>query len=90
MARPALIYRTTCPACRRLAILAVILSAGWVRRIGVDTPEARNLATAFHKPVGQLAVFHRGRLYTGRAIPLVVMRAAIGGVARALNGRGRY
>lgn len=67
---PVLLYRATCPRCRFLSRLLVGLSLGTLRRIPVDSDEARELYDLHGQERGKLAVLHRGRFTTGgRIVP---------------------
>lgn len=39
-APPVLLYRDTCPKCRRLSLIVALASLGFVHRLPIDTPEA--------------------------------------------------
>lgn len=77
--RPLLLYRATCPRCRRLSRMVVALSGGAIQRIANDSDEARAIYAAHDAPVGKLALRYRGRWHVGRRVFAVTWAA----IARA-------
>lgn len=66
---PVLVYRGTCPKCRMLSRLAVLLSAGSLRRVPLDAPEAELLHSLYPDSQGRIAVFGHGIVaYGGKAL----------------------
>ncbi|HTW82918.1 MAG TPA: hypothetical protein VMD91_02480 [Candidatus Sulfotelmatobacter sp.] len=81
--RPMLLYRATCAKCRTLSALVAALSAGWIRRVAVDAPEALELYARYGAAPGTLALLYRGALYTRWTVPAFALMAMPGGVLRA-------
>jgi hypothetical protein len=74
-----LLYRQSCPRCRFLSRIVVVLSGRGVRRVPNDTPEAAELYERLGETVGKLALLHRGRLHTGRRVFAVAALAIADG-----------
>jgi hypothetical protein len=92
--RPALFYKHDCPPCQWMSRLAVILSLGVIRRVPLDSAEAKELYRKFPEHEGQLVLIGVGRPVFGRmvfaALPrtvLVTWATDIRGIVLRLTGR---
>ena len=76
--RPSLFYKNTCPPCRQLSRVALVLSLGHIRRVPLDSAEAEVIYAEFPDKRGQLMLRHGARVWFGldvlRAIPMAVVR----------------
>ncbi|MGB7922610.1 MAG: hypothetical protein WCF57_05140 [Pyrinomonadaceae bacterium] len=78
MRRANLFYKSTCPPCRWMSRLAVILSFGIIRRTPVSSAEAKALYQQYPEHDGQLILTYPHGVAFGRmvfaAVPLVVLK----------------
>lgn len=76
--RPSLFYKNTCPPCRQLSRVALVLSLGHIRRVPLDSAEAEVIYAEYRDKRGQLMLRHGARVWFGldvlRAIPMAVVR----------------
>jgi predicted DCC family thiol-disulfide oxidoreductase YuxK len=76
--RPSLFYKATCPPCRQLSRVAVGLSLGHIRRVPLESDEARALYDRYPEHRGQLMLRHGDRVWFGldvlKAVPGAVLR----------------
>lgn len=63
-----LLYRATCPRCRRLSRLAWLLALGRIRRVPLGSPEAQAIVRAGQVPPGRLAFVWRGGTGVGAGV----------------------
>jgi len=66
--RAVLLYRSTCPRCRFLSALVVLLSGRAIRRVPNHTEEAAALYARHQRGAGKLALFNGRRAYWDRAV----------------------
>lgn len=71
-----LFYRATCPRCRVLSRVALVLALGRIRRVPLDSPEADVLVREGRLPRGKLAFVGRGGTGLGWGV-VPVMAAAL-------------
>jgi hypothetical protein len=75
---PALFYKESCPPCRIMSRLAVILALGLIRRIPLDSREAAELYALYPGHEGQLVLVDGSRVSFQRmvyaALPVCVVR----------------
>ena len=75
--RPHLFFDGHCPPCRWMSRLAVRLSLGSIRRVPLDSADARALYEAYPHARGQIVLLYRHHMSFGRpvfaALPLVVL-----------------
>ena len=87
--RPALFFKRTCPPCQWMSRLAVIFTAGLVRRVPIDSAEARELYRRFPEHEGQLVLMEPHRVTFGRrvflAAPRVIVSAPFFWLAQAVH-----
>jgi len=83
LTRPLLLYRATCPKCRRLSALLVALSLGWVARVPAQSSPAARLYARFGQPSGGLALIYRDAFHGGRTMPLWALLALAENLALA-------
>lgn len=82
---PILLYRTRCAKCRVFSALLVFLSAGELRRVPYDCPEALQLYEHFGATHGRLALVVWDGMYEGPIVFTVAWRAALAALARRLE-----
>jgi hypothetical protein len=71
--RALLVYRDTCPKCRFLSRLAVLLSFASVERVPINSARAEELMRAYPRGKGKLAVIHRDGFATGwKTVPALL------------------
>jgi hypothetical protein len=81
--RAVLLYRATCPKCRVLSQLAVLLSLGRINRIPLDSARAAALTERDPALARKLTFIAPGRTTTGwRVVPAVVWWMASGRFVR--------
>ena len=81
-----LLYRDTCPKCRLLSRLAVLLAMGGIDRVPLSSPRARLLTAGDPQRRGQLTLVGR----SGRATGWGVLPAAfVATVEHLLTRRGQ-
>ncbi|MEM6793143.1 MAG: hypothetical protein AAF725_04140 [Acidobacteriota bacterium] len=77
--RPTLFFKPTCPPCRWMSKLAVILSLGVIRRVPIDSQEAAALYRNYPDKEGQLMLQEGTRVTFQRrvfaAVPRVILTA---------------
>lgn len=87
---PRLFYKDSCPPCRWMSKLAVVLSCGTIRRIAISSIEARALYAIYPQHAGQLLLIEGSRLTAGRlvfaAVPATIVRAVFRLPFRFLGG----
>lgn len=91
--RPSLFYKNTCPPCRQLSRVALVLSVGHIRRVPLDSAEADIIYAEYPDKRGQLMLRHGARVWFGldvlRAIPAAVVRTWLGALrATVMSRRG--
>jgi hypothetical protein len=94
-----LVYRSTCPKCRWLSKIALIITFNQLRRIPLSSDEAQQIYAAFPGTKNKLAVFYRGKLYIGKKViggithfflrELVFERFRCIGLGRTIGNRNR-
>ncbi|MDP9611075.1 hypothetical protein JOF35_003352 [Streptomyces demainii] len=76
---PVLFYKATCPPCRSLSRLAVIVSLGVIRRVPIGSDAGRALYARYPGHEGQLILLETRRVTFGRrvfaAVPRVIVTA---------------
>jgi hypothetical protein len=77
MSRFRLFYQERCPPCRFLSRLVVILAAGAIRRVPLDSVEAAALYRERPEWRGELLMTGGGRVWTGTAVFQAVPRAVL-------------
>ncbi len=90
--RSTLLYRATCPHCRLLARIAVLLSLGTIARRPLDSREAQDLYARHPDSRGRLALVHGPAIYTGARTltgAVLVVLSTLGGRVRRVLARGR-
>ena len=77
--RPTLFYKPTCPPCRWMSKMAVILSLGVIRRVPIDSREAAALYRHHPDNEGQLMLREGTRVTFQRrvfaAVPRIILTA---------------
>jgi hypothetical protein len=77
-----LFYKPTCRPCRWMSYLAVLLSLGTMRRVGITGGEADQIYERHPEQRGRLVLVLGDRLVFGRrvflAVPVAVVRAWVG------------
>jgi len=71
-----LFYRATCPRCRWLSRVALVLALGRIRRVPLGSPEAEALVREGRLPRGKLAFVGRGGTGLGWGV-VPAMAAAV-------------
>ena len=87
--RPSLFYKNSCPPCRQLSRVALVLSLGHIRRVPLDSSEAEVIYAQYPARRGQLMLRHGERVWFGldvlRAIPMAVLRTWVRAVRATLS-----
>jgi len=66
--RPTLFYKSTCPPCRWMSRLSVVLSLGIFRRIAINSAEAKELYSRYPDQRGKLVLIHPYGVTFGRKV----------------------
>lgn len=77
--RAKLYYKDTCPPCRFLSNLVVILSAGTIKRVPISGNEAKEMYRLYPEHEGQLALLMHQKYTFGKyvflKVPLCILNA---------------
>lgn len=84
-----LLYRASCRRCRLLSRLSVIVAAGMLRRLPLDSTGAEQLYQRYPLSRGKLALIDGERVSCGLRVVPAGMRVALRGWALWLRRRGR-
>ena len=74
VSRPALFFKSTCPPCRGFSRLAVLFSFGLIRRVPINSAEAKMLYRKYPAHEGQLVLIENQRITFGLKVFLAVPR----------------
>ncbi len=76
--RPRLLFKSTCPPCRRISNLVVLISLGTIRRVPLDSSEARKVYALFPEHEGEPVLINEQQAIFGWqifiALPVMIMR----------------
>ncbi|HEX2079686.1 MAG TPA: hypothetical protein VHG08_18365 [Longimicrobium sp.] len=72
-----LFYRDTCPRCRRLSRLALLLALGRIRRVPLGSPEAEALVRAGRLQPVRVGFVWRGGTALGRGVVPAIAAAVL-------------
>lgn len=75
--RSLLLYRATCPKCRLLSRIVVVLSCASVARAPISSPEAELVTQMYPHSKGKLALLDRDRIVTGWGVVPAVLSCLI-------------
>jgi predicted DCC family thiol-disulfide oxidoreductase YuxK len=92
--RPSLFYKDTCPPCRQLSRVALVLSLGHVRRVPIRSEEAEAFYASYPEQRGRLVLRHGADVWFGldvlKAIPGAVLRTWGRALASIVRPPGRH